>query len=352
VARSLAFAPGPRGGRWLGVAGVGASVAGLVAASVFGASLDDLVDDPRRWGWFGDLSVEIPEPARADVLAALDAAPEVDAYAEVRGAEMDVGGRNVAAYAVIPRRGNVEPVVFDGRAPAAPEEIALGPRLADELGVAVGDRVRTSDGERIVVGLAPTFGMSDASDNVSGVLLGGRLEDPDFSTALVRVADGVDSERFGAAVYPDAEYGAPVAPADVVNLRELEGFPPLLLAVFALLGVAGIVHLARSTADRGRRDVAVLRALGMSRRRSAQAVLGAIALAAAAATAAAAPLGAVAGARTWSLLARGTDLGTAVSVPIRALAALPVLGLVIWSVGRLAGRRTVASAPGRVLRSE
>lgn len=353
VAVSLALGSGGgRSGRWLGLAGVGASITGVVAASVFGSSLADLVDDPRRWGWFGELSVEVPEPVRDDVYAALDAAPEVEAYAEVRSVQLTIEGRDVAGYGVVPRRGDASPIVLRGRAPASAAEIALGPRLADELGVTIGDRVRTDAGDRVVVGLAPTFGMSELSDNAGGALLGGEVADAEFTTAVVRVADGVDPEGFGAAVYADAEYGRPVVPADVGNLRELGALTPTLLATFSVLGLAAVAHLARSTADRGRRDVAVLRALGLPRRRAAASVLGATAIAALLATAAAAPLGAVAGARAWSLVGEGADLGAPASAPAALWIAVPVVASVVLAAGAAAGRRAVGVGAGTVLRRE
>ena len=341
-----------RGVRWLGTAGVATSVAGIVAALTFGSSLDRLVDDPARWGWFGELSIEVPEPARDDIYAALDAAPEVDAYAEVRGVEIAVEGTVVAAYSVDPRRGDIEPMVFEGRAPVSRDEIALGPRLSERLRVEVGDRVRTDAGARTVVGVAPTPGLSERSDNVSGALLGGAVDVADFTTAIVRVADGVDPARFGGAVYPDAEYGSPVEPSDVANMGELAALPSLLASTFAITGLVAVADVARSTAERNRRDVAVLRSLGLSRRGAARAVLVATAGVVLLAAAIAVPLGAIAATRVWYLVASGTDLGAPVSFPPALLWGLPVLAVGALVAGTAAGHRSVATAPARQLRTE
>ena len=352
---SLAVALGPaerRGGRWLGVAGVATAVAGITAASVFGSSLDDMVDDPARWGWFGELSIEVPEPARQEVYAALDAAPEVDSYAEVRGVELSIEGQTVAAYSIDPRRGDIEPVVLRGRAPASRGEIALGPRLAEQLGAEIGDRVRTDAGERTVVGVAPTFGVSEVSDNVSGALLGGVVDEPGFTTAIVRVADGVDPERFRDSVYSDAEYGVPVVPSEVANMAELDPLPPLLIATFGSVGLVAMAHLARSTSDRSRREVAVLRSLGLSRRHAARIVLGATAGVVLLAALLAVPLGATAAARVWSLVARSAALGTSITVPAALWWMLPVLAGAALASGLVAARRAVAVVPARQLRSE
>lgn len=353
TAGNLAFGDGERSrSRRLAFLGVSAGVAGVVAAALFGASLDRLASEPGRWGMVGDQTVEVPDPVRADTYAALDEADEVDAYAEVRSGVVAIADRPVDAYSFEVRRGSMAPTILDGRVPAGPDEIALGPALLDDLGLAVGQAVDV-DGEQLtVVGSVLTFGFADRSDHASGAMVGGPLSEPKFTTALVRFSDGVDPEQAAARIYGDLEYGPPVRPADVTNLAALEALPALLALVLAVVGFAAVTHTAIWMSNRSREDLAVLRALGVTRRHAARVVTAATAMIVITSGLIGGAVGVAIGRTSWTAIASSTDVATDLRVPpLVFVTPLVVLGAG-WVLGAWAGRRAARAPVGDVLSAE
>lgn len=334
-------------------AGVVAAVCGIVAVLVFSSSLDRLVEDPVRWGWTAHHDVQLPEPVRDRTYAALDEAPEVASYAEMLGATARVEERLVDAYWLETRKGDLAPAVIDGRMPAGPDEVALGPSLLEDLGLAVGDEVRVDGEVRRVVGTSLPFGRANRSSVTSGVLLGAPMDrSTAFTTALVRFADGVDHDEAAARLYGDLEYGAPDPPVDVLNLGALRPLPTVLAGVLAVIGVVALAQVALGIAARSRSDLAVLRSLGMSRRTSARTVLAATAIVGVLAAGLGVTLGLLTGRLSFRAVAATTDLATDAMAP--ATIGLVVVAVVVGVAvaGAVAGRRAVRTAPGAVLRAE
>ena len=355
VGAALAFGSSRRAGVDRAAhAGVIAGVLGLVAALVFSASLDGFVGDPLRWGWVADHEVEVPEPARDRAYAALDAAPEVEAYAELRGGIVRVEGRAVDAYWLDVRKGQLAPVVLDGRLPSSEGEVAAGPQLLDDLALGLGDTLAVDGQPRTVVGSALPFGRSDRSSHTSGVVLGGGAPSDDrvFTTALVRFADGVDPEAAARQLYGDLEWGEPGAPVEVVNLGALRPLPEVLAGVLAVTGLVALVQVALGLSARGRADLAVLRCLGMPRRRAGRSVLVAALWIGATALVVGVPLGVVAGRLSWQAVAATTDFAAEPRTPVTVAVLLLGLLAVVSALGAVAGALAVRPAPGRVLRSE
>ena len=114
----------------------------------FSASLVRLVTEPARYGWEGDGTIEVPAEERVPNAERIAADPAVEAATLVNSEQGVVGG--AAHHRVRPRAAARLAGVHDpvGRPPAAPDETVLGPRLADELGVGVGDAVQLGVGLR------------------------------------------------------------------------------------------------------------------------------------------------------------------------------------------------------------
>ena len=354
VASSLAFGrEGKTAANRLVFAGVVAGLSGVIGVALFGASLDRMVDDPVRWGGVGDRYVELPAPVRDETVAVLDASDDVAAYGEIFGSSVELAGRVVDGYHVEPGRGDIAPVVLHGRLPDHEREVALGPGLLDDLDVDVGDLVELEGEPARVVGSALSFGLSTQSSPTDEVILGGRgLGTNEFTTAIVRFAEGVDADRAAEALFGDLEYFAPSRPSEVTNLGALRPLPALLAGVLGLVGVAALVHLAFGLGGRGRPDLAVLRALGMTPGSAVGTVVLATGMSVLAAAAISVPLGVIGGRSIWVAAAATTDLSTDLRIPVQ-LALLPpaLLGLVLVS-GALSGRRAVRRPAAEVLRSE
>lgn len=353
VASALAFGDGRSSApRRLAFLGVIAGVAGIVASAVFGASLDRLASDPARWGWVGDHAVELPGPVRERAFAALDGAEEVSAYAEVQGGSMLIEGEVVDVYSFRVRRGSMEPTLLAGWAPSGPGEIALGPKLLDDLGIGVGDLVDVDGVDHRVTGSVLTFGISDRSSNTDAAMVGTALAEPEFTTAFVRFADGVDADRAAEDIYGDLEYGPAARPSQVANLSALRGLPLLLGIVLGVVGVAAVAHTAIWIAGRSRGDLAVLRAFGLPRRRAARIVTAASALLVVTAASIGGGLGVVAGRTVWTVVAGSTDLATDVRFPGGLLLIVPLVLGGVLTLGAWCGRHAVRRPAGEVLRAE
>lgn len=354
VAGSLAFGgKGPRTTNRLVFTGVVAGLSGLIGVALFGASLDRMVDDPARWGGIGDRFVELPGPVREETLARIEASEQVEAYGEIRASEVRIEGRTVDGYHFEARRGEIAPVVLEGRLPDHGSEVALGPGLIADLDVAIGDLVELEGSPMRVVGTALSFGLSNQSSPTDEVIVGATdLGVNEFTTAIVRFAPDVDAEQATDQLFGELEYFVPISPPEVANLGALRPLPALLAGVLSTVGAAALVHVAFGLGGRGRLDLAVLRALGMTPRSTVGAVVLATGLVVLAAAAISVPIGVIAGRAVWMAVARTTDLATDVRAPVQLGLVVPALVGLVVVAGTWSGRRAIRSRAGEALRSE
>ena len=128
-------------------------------------------------------------------------------------------------------------------------------------------------------------------------------------------------------------------PAQIVNYRSI-GSTPVVLAAGLAAGAVVALGLALATSvRRRRRDLALLKALGLAPRQLVAAVAWQATIAAAIGIVVGIPLGIVAGRQLWILFARTIN---AVPSP-----AVPVLLIVLVGVGALVFANLVAILPGR-----
>lgn len=141
-----------------------------------------------------------------------------------------------------------------------------------------------------------------------------------------------------------------VRPASLERVRNI----PLVLAVLlAVLAAAALTHGLFSSVRRRQRDLAVLAALGFTRRQMVGAVAWQAATFAVVALAVAMPLGVVAGRRAWGLVADGLGIPPALRVPLGALSLVAVAtGVVAFAVATVPARRGARLRPAAVLRAE
>ena len=127
-----------------------AGVAALVLVVTFGASLSRFLDTPKEYGWNWDVQIGAPgvPDLHVPLLDGLDRNPAVRAVAVGTVASLDVDGHRVDALAVADEWGSLRPTMVDGEPPVQRHEIALGPITAQRLGVAPGDTVTLSVGDR------------------------------------------------------------------------------------------------------------------------------------------------------------------------------------------------------------
>jgi hypothetical protein len=142
-------------------------------------------------------------------------------------------------------------------------------------------------------------------------------------------------------------------PNDIRDYAGVRDTPLLLSAALTLLAVGTMVHVLVTGVRRRRRDLAVLKALGLVRRQ----VLGVVEWQAAALAAVAllfgVPLGILAGRWSWAIFAGSAGVSPAATVPVLlVLATIPVTVALGVLIAAWPGRTAARVRPAVALRSE
>ena len=285
------------------VAGGIAAVTAVVASVMFSTNLSTLVAQPQRFGWPYDAAVVVGfgygGADRAQIAETLDR-PEVERWgiASLGNATID----NVTVPVVASRSGFADmplPLVR-GSLPTGDDELALGTRTADRLGVGIGDSVAIAsaygEATATVSGLVvmPPVGsfLADRASLGTGALLSaglletmmafaeetagvpaGSFADGSESFVVIDLRDGVDAETFLAGLgdelglwsldgYFPFVHAEPVRPAQIADVAAMRSAPVLLAAFISVAMGVGLALAVGLAARNRRRELAVLRALG------------------------------------------------------------------------------------------
>jgi ABC-type lipoprotein release transport system permease subunit len=352
--------------------GVLAGVVAVVAALVVGGSLERLLDRPDLQGWNWDVAVGNYATAERSAAgaAALADNPDVAEFSGVLSAEIgaNIDGTEVPVLGVGEERGVVSMPLLSGRNPTGPDEIALAEGTAADLGVEEGDEVTMTGlgGTEVrlrvvgtVVGPAVLLGDADLGSGAVMTLEGvseasGGVGD-EAGSYLVRFREDVDPDAAVARLrqdFPGTLLG-PTAPFDLENLRRVDDLPLLLAAVVGVLALGSLAHALVTGVRARRRELAVLRAFGWTRRQVAAAVAWQAAVFVTLALVPGLVLGLALGRWGWRALADsvGSTAGPATAAGALALAVLAVIavaGLAAAGPGRAAAR----ISPALALRTE
>jgi hypothetical protein len=128
-------------------------------------------------------------------------------------------------------------------------------------------------------------------------------------------------------------------PAEIVNYRSMGNTPALLGAALASGAVVALALTLIASVRRRRRDLALLKTLGFTRRQLAAVVAWQSTIAVAVGTVVGVPLGIVLGRVLWDLFAHQVHVVPSPNVP--------VLTIVFIAAGALALANLVAAIPGR-----
>ena len=123
-------------------------VSGLVATAIFTSSLTRLESTPVRYGVAWDVSMELlSAPDGQQALDDLVADPRVAdvGVTSIAIADVQIDGVRTAVSVLTTIKGDPQMVLGAGRAPQNESEVALGPRLLDEIGKSIGDSVEVTD---------------------------------------------------------------------------------------------------------------------------------------------------------------------------------------------------------------
>ncbi|MDQ3887487.1 MAG: ABC transporter permease, partial [Actinomycetota bacterium] len=342
-----------------GTVGLAIGITTVVAALTFGASLNRLVTTPERYGSLADVVVaDLKKPD----LARLRADPRVAAFDQVLFGQVRLEDALIVASAFDPQVGFVGTTVIEGRLPAAPDQVALGPRLAEQLGLAVGDELALGDqggghtARLRIVGLAtPQPQGDDERLGTVAVLhpdaLLGLAPTPPYRAAHVRAVPGF-AEALAVDLERDLEIQRRAQPPEVQTLRDIRELPNVLALLLATGSAAVTVHGFRATWRRSTRQRALLRALGFTagQIRTALAVMvGAVVVPA---LTLGVPLGLALARLAWWEVATASAVAGDAKVPGAALLATVAVALVGALAWAATPRRADRMPIGRVLRAE
>lgn len=324
---------------------------GVVAAATFGASLDQLLDTPRLYGWNFDALVGVggDDPVRIDdAIAGLLSDPNVDRLATPELNFLTIGDRTVEALVLHQLRGSsIHPTMAAGRPPRGTGEIMLGATTMEALGVQLGDRVEAVGKEApvpmIVVGqgIFPVLaegGTSDAAAIPAEAASELRLEESRGRLIMVGLRPGQDAVRV-VGRHTDLPVLLPMPPAQIQNLRLVSSAPWLLAVFLAALGTAAVGHALVMSVRAGRRDLAVLKALGFVRRQVHATVRWQASVMVAVGLIPGVPLGLAVGRWIWRLVVRSTG---ALVEPVMALSVLTAAVVTAFLLANL-----IAAIPAR-----
>lgn len=354
---------------------LGATLAVMVvtASLTFGSSLDRLVSHPALYGWNWDYelssgsdSSDMPEQQATDLL---DHDADIAAWTPAYFGTAQVDRRSVPVLAEPPNSA-VGPPTLTGAGLTGADQIVLGALTLSELHKHIGDTVEVAAGDSApvalrIVGTAtmPTMGAGGTEhlQMGSGALFSDALlpaavknafnnPAPGPNGVFVRLKTGVDRARavsslqqIATALSNPGNFGVSLVsverPAEIVNYRSMGSTPALLGAGLAVGAVLALALTLAASVRRRRRDLALLKTLGFTRRQLAAAVSWQSTVAVAIGTVVGLPLGIGGGRWLWALFARGIN---AVLQP-----SVPTLSIVILSVGALVVANVVAAVPGR-----
>jgi len=340
-------------------------VAVIVGVLGFSSSLARLLDDPHLYGWNWNIQVgDQFAPNMRPEAERVAARPEAEGVAVGTIARLSRGHTFFDTLAIESLKGTVAPTLVEGRAPVRPNEIMLGTRTLEDLGLDVGDTMRASLGSRSaqlrIVGrgvLPEGAGATRLGDGATMTFEGARRLVPDTlrDVMLVRVRPG----RAGAALVTRLSRAhlsnsyLPSKPSDLVDLGRVGGLPSIIAALLGIMAVATLAHALFSSARRRRRDLAILKVLGFRRRQVSAAIAWQAAVTALIAVVIGVPLGILAGRWAWQAFAQRLGVpDQPVTSPI-AIATVAGLALLIAILTAAIPARTAARTPAAVaLRAE
>ncbi len=353
-------------------------VLGVVAALTFAAGVGDAADHPERFGQVAQLQTfagfngQDFVPAE-DLVRVVAEDADVLAVNNTRQGVVESGPVPVPAF-VLDAAGDMPVVLTEGRLPEAADEVTLAPRSAEDTGTEVGDTIEMvgsrSTGSYTVTGIAFVPEGSHNSydtgawmrpDTYDELITGFKFHNID-----IVLRDGADpevvlerlvaslAEAFEVAPEEVASVIAPIgSPPRLAELEELQRLPLFLAAFLALLAVAAVGHALATAVRRRRHDLAVLRALGVTRWQSVAAVLTQATLLALVGLTVGVPLGFALGRTLWRSVADTTPIEYVPPFAVWALALIAPIALLAAAVlAAWPSHRAASLRVGPVLRTE
>ena len=366
--------------------GTALAVALVVTTLTFASGLSNLISRPALYGWNWDYLLLPNNNIPPKAVSLLNHDPKIMAWSGADSTDLEIDGQEVPVL-IESAHAKVAPPILSGHGLDNQHQVVLGAGTMAMLHKHVGETVVISLGTKknapafikptalLIVGTAtlPAVGYSSyIAEHTSmgtgailplGVFPAGYVnygEDANLhgpQLAFVRMRSDVsaragraDLERIAKAANKifaadKNTFGNSVSvlgvlqPVQIVNYRSV-GSTPVILAVGLAVGAILALGLTlASSVRRRRRDLAMLKTLGFTRRQLAAVVACQSTTTALVGVVVGIPLGIVIGRELWTLFARSIN---AVPDPT-----VPVLSVLIVGVGTLVFANLVAALPGR-----
>jgi FtsX-like permease family len=345
----------------------------ITANLTFGASLAALVSRPALFGWNWSYQIDggggLGDIPQRQATTLLNADPLVQSWAAFYFSSLRIDGVAVPVMGGRPDA-QIGPPVLTGHGFTGWNDVVLGTATLNKLHREVGDTVSVSAGDgRVsklrIVGTAtmPSIGVVGSShlEMGTGALLSYRLIPPksrnvfDLSrpgpnAILVRLKPTVSPirglrslEAIAATLGLQSNGGSVLGvqrPAEIVNYQTLGRTPDLLGGVLAIGAVIGLAVTLVTLVRRRRRDLALLKALGFTKRQIAVTIGWQSTVDVGLGCVVGVPLGVALGRYLWVIFARGIY---AVPRPVVPLGTVLIVGVAALALANLA-----AAVPGRI----
>ena len=369
------------------IASASLAIAAIVGTLTFGASLGHLVNSPRQQGWNWDVLVGNPnstndqESQSGALLAHNHFVAGYSAIAILAGASQGnvvIDGKVVdSLLAFDPLKGSVHPLLVDGHAPRAADQVVFATQTLEQLHRRVGQSVQvTGPGGKLItihiVGrmISPSVGDLFTNSMGEGGWVSGSVvhqqqastqSDPTsapptvFTLFAVRYAPGVSKAAAFARLERDFRGTVlrQLPSEDVINLQSVDQLPTLLAGLVVLMGVATVGNLLVSSVRQRRRDFAILKTLGFVRRQLMLVIAWQATSFSILALLIGLPLGVIGGRWSWILVASGIGSVSPPFVPVLAIAiVVPATLLIANFTAAWPGLKAARIAPAVEMRTE
>jgi hypothetical protein len=331
-------------------------------AATFVASLDHLLGTPRLYGQTWDFESGPGPEAPAALVRRVVRDPDFAAVAIGNDSSVEIGGHEVAVRAMENVKDAIATPIVAGRAPRGPGEMAMAPKTLDALRSHVGAVVRVRSGTRVlalrVVGrtiLPPSGNRDKLGEGATLSFAALRKIQPQVPRTLfeVRIAERADRAAALARLANIFDPSAAVRPSEVGDYGGVNATPVIIAALFAAIALAALAHSLVTSIRRRRRDLAVYKTLGFTRRQVLATVVSQATTVAALGLLVGLPLGVASGRFAWNLFADWLGVVPEPVSPLAPLALLvPATLLVAALVAALPGHMAARLRPALVLRAE
>ncbi|MGC1420483.1 MAG: FtsX-like permease family protein [Acidimicrobiales bacterium] len=373
----------------------------VVATLTFGNSLATLVSHPSLYGWNWNYALTSngngvpPQAARL-----LKSDPYVAKWSGDNFANAQINGVTTPII-LTTIHASVTPPILSGHEVDGPGQIVLGAETMRQLHKHLGQTVMASYGTKkdypvyvpptrvTIVGTAtlPAIGGTLTSHTSMGVgaILPLDIEPPafkkflrspyetlrGFTAVFVRIKKGAPAARALASLEKIAHYGTKLLlatpngggsavsvrgvqfPAEIENYRTIGAVPDLLALALAAGAVVALALTLVASVHRRRRDLALLRTLGFTRRQLMAAVAWQASVAGAVGVVVGIPIGVLVGRWLWTLFARDIFAVPEPTVPVVPVVIVALTAMALANVvAALPGRSAAQTSTAQVLRGE